>query len=104
MKIVGLILFGSISVSTGSFAQSCTGGMAMGAGQTMAGMHAIPPPEQMPSPVKMTGIGNSHITIKASPEAQMWFDQGLNLMHDFWDYESTKAFEQAIRVDPKCAM
>ncbi len=78
-------------------------GMAMG-GQAMAGMHAIPPPEQLPVPVKMTGLGNSHITIKASPEAQMWFDQGLNLQHDFWDYESAKAFEQGIRVDPNCAM
>jgi tetratricopeptide (TPR) repeat protein len=52
----------------------------------------------------MTGIGNSHIAIKASPEAQAWFDQGLTLMHDFWDYESQKAFEQSIRVDPECAM
>ena len=25
----------------------------------------------------MTGIGNSHIAIKATPEAQAWFDQGL---------------------------
>jgi hypothetical protein len=44
------------------------------------------------------------LPIKASPEAQAWFDQGLSLLHDFWDYESAKAFEQAIRVDPKCAM
>src|SRR5258708_37505008 len=67
-------------------------------------MKEIPPPERLPAPVKMTGIGNSHIAIKATPEAQAWFDQGLNLLHDFWDYESAKAFEQAIRVDPKCAM
>jgi len=52
----------------------------------------------------MTGIGNSHIAIKATPEAQAWFDQGLSLLHDFWDYESAKAFEQSIRVDPNCAM
>ncbi len=52
----------------------------------------------------MEGIGNSHITIKATPEAQAWFDQGLNLLHDFWEYESQKAFEQSIRVDPQCAM
>jgi tetratricopeptide (TPR) repeat protein len=52
----------------------------------------------------MEGIGNSHITINASPEAQAWFDQGLNLLHDFWDYESQKAFEQSVRVDPPCAM
>ena len=70
----------------------------------MADMQAIPPPEQLPAPVRMTGIGNSHIEIKASPEAQAWFDQGLSLMHDFWDYESAKAFEQAVRVDPSCAM
>lgn len=34
----------------------------------------------------------------------MWFDQGLNLIHDFWDYESARAFEQSVRVDPQCAM
>jgi tetratricopeptide (TPR) repeat protein len=70
----------------------------------MEGMHALPPPEQLPVPIPMTGIGNSHITIKATPAAQVWFDQGLTLLHDFWDYESAKAFEQAIRVDPNCAM
>jgi tetratricopeptide (TPR) repeat protein len=73
-------------------------------GHNMADMQQVPPPEQLPVPVKMTGIGNSHITIKANPEAQAWFDQGLSLHHDFWDYEAAKAFEQGIRVDPKCAM
>src|SRR5260370_22310953 len=67
-------------------------------------MKEIPPPERLPAPVKMTGIGNSHLAITATPEAQAWFDQGLNLLHDFWDYESERAFEQAIRVEPKCAM
>lgn len=42
--------------------------------------------------------------ISATPEAQMWFNQGLNLLHDFWDYESARAFEQSVRVDPHCAM
>jgi len=62
------------------------------------------PPEKLPPPQKLSGIGNSHIQITASPEAQMWFDQGLNLLHDFWDYESVRAFEQGVRVDPNCAM
>jgi tetratricopeptide (TPR) repeat protein len=70
----------------------------------MADMETIPPPEQLPVPVKMEGIGNSHIAIKATPEAQAWFDQGLTLLHDFWEYESQKAFQQGIRVDPNCAM
>jgi tetratricopeptide (TPR) repeat protein len=84
--------------------QSAMGGMAMGSTPAMAGMQAVPPPEQLPVPIRMTGVGNGHIAITASPEAQAWFDQGLNLMHDFWDYESAKAFEQGIRVDPQCAM
>ena len=83
----------------------CTAGAQGMAGMPgMADMAPVIAPEQLPAPVKMTGIGNSHITIKASAEAQAWFDQGLSLLHDFWDYESAKAFEQAIRVDPKCAM
>jgi tetratricopeptide (TPR) repeat protein len=78
--------------------QNNMGGMAMG------GMQAVQAPEQLPVPIRMSGIGNGHISITASPEAQTWFDQGLNLLHDFWDYESIKAFEQGIRVDPQCAM
>jgi tetratricopeptide (TPR) repeat protein len=74
------------------------------AAHNMADMQAVPPPEQLPVPVRMEGIGNSHISIKATPEAQAWFDQGLSLFHDFWDNESEKAFQQAIRVDPNCAM
>jgi tetratricopeptide (TPR) repeat protein len=62
------------------------------------------PPDQLPAPRKMTGIGNVHMQITSTPEAQMWFDQGLNLLHDFWDYESARAFEQSVRVDPQCAM
>lgn len=62
------------------------------------------PPEKLPPPEKLSGIGNAHIKITASPEAQMWFDQGLNLLHDFWDYESVRAFVQGTRVDPNCAM
>jgi tetratricopeptide (TPR) repeat protein len=62
------------------------------------------PPEKLPPPQKLTGIGNAHIRITATPEAQVWFDQGLNLLHDFWDYESVRAFQQSVRVDPQCAM
>jgi tetratricopeptide (TPR) repeat protein len=76
----------------------------MSACHDMGSMQPVPPPEQLPAASKMTGIGNGHLKITATVEAQAWFDQGLNLLHDFWDYESAKAFEQAIRVDPSCAM
>ena len=62
------------------------------------------PPDKLPVPQKLSGIGNVHIKITASPEAQMWFDQGLNLYHDFGEYESLRAFQQGVRVDPQCAM
>jgi hypothetical protein len=54
------------------------------------------PPDKYPVPEKLTGIGNVHIKITATPEAQIWFDQGLNLFHDFWDYESVRAFQQSV--------
>ena len=77
---------------------------AMPGGHNMSDMQPVLPPDQLPAPIRMTGIGNAHIAVTANPEAQVWFHQGLNLMHDFWDYESTKAFEQSVRVDPNCAM
>jgi tetratricopeptide (TPR) repeat protein len=65
----------------------------------------ISTPEKLPVPLKMTGIGNSSMNIHAeNEEAKVWFTQGLNLLHDFWDYEAAKAFEQSVRTDPKCAM
>lgn len=62
------------------------------------------PPDKLPVPQKLAGIGNVHLQITATPEAQMWFNQGLNLLHDFWEYESARAFQQGVRVDPQCAM
>jgi tetratricopeptide (TPR) repeat protein len=61
-------------------------------------------PDKLPAPQKLTGIGNVHLKISAAPEVQMWFDQGLNLYYDFWDYESARAFQQTIRIDSSCAM
>jgi tetratricopeptide (TPR) repeat protein len=73
-------------------------------GHDMGDTKEIPPPSALPAPLHLTGIGNSQLLITATPEAQVWFTQGLNLLHDFWDYESARAFEQAIRSDPNCAM
>jgi tetratricopeptide (TPR) repeat protein len=59
----------------------------------------------MPPPKRLTGIGNSHLQIiTKSPEAQIWFDQGLNLLHCFWEFEAYRAFKEAARVDPDAAM
>jgi tetratricopeptide (TPR) repeat protein len=71
----------------------------------MPGMDEATPPEKLPPPLVIAGLGNSSLAITtSSPEAQKWFTQGLNSLHDFWDYESSRAFQQSIRVDPNCAM
>jgi tetratricopeptide (TPR) repeat protein len=77
----------------------------------MAACHAMPAntdiaaPETLPPPQKLTRIGNLHFPISShNAETQAWFDQGINLVFDFWDYEANRAFEQAIRTDPNCAI
>ena len=62
------------------------------------------PPEQLPAPQHIDGVGNVRFPISANAEAQKWFEQGYNLLYDFWDYEADRAFEQSIRADPSCAM
>jgi tetratricopeptide (TPR) repeat protein len=62
------------------------------------------PPDQLPRPQHIDGVGNVRFPISANPEAQKWFEQGYNLLYDFWDYEADRAFEESIRADPTCAM
>jgi tetratricopeptide (TPR) repeat protein len=62
------------------------------------------PPEQLPTPQHIEGVGNVRFPISANAQAQMWFEQGYNLLYDFWDYEADRAFEESIRADPNCAM
>ena len=61
--------------------------------------------EKLPPPQHIDGIGMAELKITTkSPEAQQWFTQGLALLHCFWDYEALRAFVQALRLDPDCAM
>src|SRR6202012_5806017 len=62
------------------------------------------PPEQLPAPQHIEGVGNVRFPITANGKGQMWFEQGYNLLYDFWDYEADRAFEESIRADPNCAM
>ncbi|MGA3032374.1 MAG: hypothetical protein ABSD70_03780 [Terracidiphilus sp.] len=101
MKYTASLLLSGVLALASAPVAAAQSGAAM---PPMDDMKPVPSPDQLPVPIKMSGIGNSHIAIKANAEAQQWFDQGLSLLHDFWDYESAKAFEQAIRTDPNCAM
>lgn len=40
----------------------------------------------------------------ASPEAQRWFDRGLNWTYGYHHEEAVACFEKAVAADPRCAM
>lgn len=59
----------------------------------------------LPAPPLMNGIGTSHIPITTnSAQAQKYFDQGVNLLHCFWDVEAYRAFKEAARLDSSAPM
>jgi tetratricopeptide (TPR) repeat protein len=56
-------------------------------------------------PVLYDSLGSySYRITTASPEAQRWFDQGLRLVYAFNHQEAQRAFREAVRTDPTCAM
>ena len=66
---------------------------------------ASPVPSDLPPPPLMQGIGNADMKITTNSEvAQAYFNQGLRLLHDFWDFEAYRAFKEAARQDPSAAM
>jgi tetratricopeptide (TPR) repeat protein len=46
----------------------------------------------------------SRTVTTASPDAQRWFDRGLNWCFGFHHEEAIRCFEQALAADPNCAM
>ncbi len=60
---------------------------------------------KLPAPPLMKDIGSSNLKITTkSAEAQKYFNQGLNLLHAFWDLEAYRAFREAARLDETSAM
>lgn len=59
----------------------------------------------LPAPPLMKNIGTSQIKVTTKSElTQKYFNQGLNLLHAFWDVEAYRAFREAVRNDENCAM
>jgi tetratricopeptide (TPR) repeat protein len=59
----------------------------------------------LPPPALMEGIGEASLKITTNSEAaQTYFNQGLRLLHCFWDFEANRAFKEAARLDPSAAM
>ena len=61
--------------------------------------------KDMPPPMLRDGYGNSELKITtSSAQAQAYFNQGLQLLHCFWEFEAYRAFKEAARLDPTAAM
>lgn len=59
----------------------------------------------LPAPKLMAGIGKSSMKIETKSEkTQAYYNQGLNLTHDFWDFEAYRAFKEAIANDSGAIM
>jgi len=53
----------------------------------------------------MTGVGSGGFPVRTtSPEAQRWFDFGIQLYHAFYHEDGRLAFDKAVAADPGCAM
>jgi tetratricopeptide (TPR) repeat protein len=53
---------------------------------------------------RFDGLGDFHRTISTkSPEAQIWFDQGMRFLWAFNHDEATRSFAKAAQIDPDCA-
>src|SRR5579859_1877058 len=63
------------------------------------------PAPTAPSAVMLSGVGNgSSPADTANPQAQVWFNEGLNLYHAFNHNEARAAFAKAVELDPSCAL
>jgi tetratricopeptide (TPR) repeat protein len=64
------------------------------------------PREILDRPVVLkAGLGNAHEAVTtSSPEAQAFYDQGLNYLHGYVWIEAARSFQQALRADPGLAM
>jgi len=61
--------------------------------------------KNLPPPKFRDKIGNASLEITTtSPEAQRWFNHGLNHLHGFWEFEAYRSFLEALKHDPNCAM
>ena len=69
---------------------------------TLLSSHAPPPPDSVPL---YSDLGTYHVAISTKvPLAQRYFDQGMRLVYGFNHGEAIRAFNEAARLDPSCAI
>ncbi|GAA3721454.1 hypothetical protein GCM10022268_32110 [Sphingomonas cynarae] len=82
-------------IATGAVETGADGSHAICAGDTIA----------TATPVILTGYGKGGFPITtAQPQAQAFFDNGMQLAHAFAHKAAIAAFRRAVAIDPTCAM
>ena len=76
-------------------------GTAMAAGHSH-GAHASA--RRRAAPARRARRASATPSPPPSPDAQRYFDQGLRLIYAFNHDEAIRAFQEAARLDPDCAM
>ncbi|WP_242671621.1 tetratricopeptide repeat protein [Azotobacter chroococcum] len=78
---------------------------ALGAALALSAVSATQAQAERPAVPLYDNLGAHHYAISTSvPQAQRYFDQGLRLYYAFNHQEAIRAFEEAVRLDPDCAM
>jgi len=76
----------------------------------LAGCATSPAPHQhaggaqAESPALLDGFGTHRMDVTVTAPARPYFDQGLRLVYAFNHLEAERAFREAARLDPACAM
>ena len=84
---------------------ACIGASAQTATVHHHAKSSPPKLRDLPPPPLREGIGDASLKITTtSAKAQAYFNQGLNLLHCFWEFEAYRAFKEAARLDPYAAM
>ena len=71
----------------------------------LAAAHASPAPSPTQAVPLFDDLGSYHRAISSKKStAQKYFDQGLRLTYGFNHDEAERAYREAARLDPKCAI
>jgi hypothetical protein len=105
LKVLGVLaLAGTASVATLQVAPSAP---TPAASAPICHTETKGDPDAPPEAAKalLTGYGSGGFTVKTtSPEAQAYFNNGMQLAHAFAHKAATSAFMRASQLDPTCAM
>ena len=77
------------------------------AGATQAAAQSVPdypPTFSEPMPITSEALGPLSRPVSDVPQAQAYFDQGLQLLYAFATSSAARSFHEATKADPTCAM